>query len=331
MKIKETDIRPDNLRSGQIAALQADVARMVSRRSEFVKVLCPACGASECNQRWEKYSLCYVECEQCKTVYVNPRPSPKILEWFYKDSENYRYFADKIFPASEAVRRENIVRPRLDRILEICERYKIQRDVMVEIGSGFGTFCEEAMISKAFEEVIAVEPTPELARACRARGINVVDKPVEQIDLAENFANVVASFEVIEHLFDPASFISACAQTMQVGGLLVLTCPNLYGFEIDVLESHSDAVDVEHLNYFHPESLSALVKKQGLEVLEIMTPGLLDVDLVRKKMDSKEFKLPADNFMHRLVCNDNEAILRNFQQFLSSNNLSSHMWLVARK
>jgi len=331
MKIKETDIRPDNLRSGQIVALQRDVARMISRQSEFVWVSCPACGADEHKQRWEKYNLSYVECDHCNTVYVNPRPSPKLLEWFYKDSENYRYFVDKIFPVSEAVRRKNIVRPRLDRIVDICERYSIQRDVMVEIGSGFGTFCEEVMISKAFEEVIAVEPTPELASACRARGINVIDKPVEQMDLSKNFANVVASFEVIEHLFDPASFISACAQTMQVGGLLVLTCPNLYGFEISVLGSHSDAVDVEHLNYFHPESLSALVRRQGLEVLEIMTPGLLDVDLVRKKIGSKEFKLSTDNFIHRLVCNDDEAILRNFQQFLSSNNLSSHMWLVARK
>ena len=100
MKIKETDIRPDNLRSGQIVALQRDVARMISRQSEFVWVSCPACGADEHKQRWEKYNLSYVECDHCNTVYVNPRPSPKLLEWFYKDSENYRYFVDKIFPVS---------------------------------------------------------------------------------------------------------------------------------------------------------------------------------------------------------------------------------------
>ena len=39
---------------------------------------------------------------------------------------------------------------------------------LVEVGPGFGTFA--ALAREEFERVVAIEPTPELAAACRERG-----------------------------------------------------------------------------------------------------------------------------------------------------------------
>ena len=84
----------------QRVAVLTDVGRLLSRSSGFVYVDYPACGKI----MMLKSSIKYVECRECRTFYVNPRPSPNLLEWFYQGSPNFAYWNDVIFPASENAR-----------------------------------------------------------------------------------------------------------------------------------------------------------------------------------------------------------------------------------
>jgi SAM-dependent methyltransferase len=328
---KETDIRPDHLMKGQAERFAADLARLIERKSEFVEVSCPACGTDEAETAFHKYELRYVVCSSCETMYINPRPTPEILEMYYSTSENYAYWNNYIFPASEETRREKIFRPRAERVVEFCERYEIARGALLEVGAGFGTFCEEMGRLNFFKRLLAVEPTPDLAETCRKRGLEVIEKPVEQLQLKEGEVDVVVSFEAIEHMFSPENFVRQCARMLSEGGLLILTCPSVKGFDVVVLQSISDTVDPEHLNYFHPASLSQLVESCGFEVLEVQTPGKLDAELVRKKALAGQFDLSAQPFLNQLLIDEWERVGAAFQQFLADNMLSSHMWLVAKK
>lgn len=326
---RETDIRPANLLDEQARRYAADVRWLLEHRSEFVSVPCPACGASDSFEAFRKYELRYARCALCETVYVNPRPTAELLELYYERSENAAYWNSHIFPASEATRRERIFRPRAERLLEICRRQQVPTDTVLEVGSGFGTFCEEISALGAFRRVVALEPSPTHAASCRGRGIEVIESSIEQAEIRERF-DVVASFEVIEHLFSPAAFISRCADIVAPGGLLVLTTPNVRGFDIMVLEALSVAVDTEHLNYFHPASLSALVTSCGFEVLEVHTPGKLDAELVRTKVLSGELDLGSRPFLRRVLVDEWDRLGGAFQDFLAASGLSSHMWLVAQ-
>ncbi len=331
LTLKENDIRPDNLMDEQAARFAADVRRLLSHKDQFVYVPCPACGADKPQTVFIKYELSYAICAECETMYVNPRPTPEILEQYYATSENYWYWNKYVFPASEDARREKIFRPRAERIVDICRRNGNTDGVLLEVGAGFGTFCEEVQRLKAFRRIIGVEPTPDLAATCRRKGIEVIGKPIEQVHLEENTVNVVASFEVIEHLFSPKDFLLTCASILAPGGLLVLTCPNVKGFDIAVLGELSGAVDVEHLNYFHPASLSQLLDGCGFETLEVQTPGKLDAELVRKKILANEYDVSRQAFLQQVLIYEWERIGDNFQQFLADNLLSSHMWIVGRK
>ena len=326
----ENDIRPDGLMAGHADRMRADLERLQVHRREFVEVPCPACGSERAQPTFEKYQFNYQTCVDCETVYISPRPTSGHLEEHYRHSENYAYWNRYIFPIAEETRREKIFRPRVERILDACRRQGIIPQGLLEVGAGFGTFCEELKSAGAFARIIAVEPTPDLAESCRKRGLEVIDKPIEQVSLEPGSVNVVASFEVIEHLFSPASFIETCANLLPSGGLLVLTCPNIKGFDITVLQAASDAVDFEHLNYFHPASLAMLVTKFGFEVVEVATPGKLDAELVRKKVISGAVAL-EDRFLSQVLIHDWERVGASFQAFLADNQLSSHLWLVARK
>lgn len=330
--LKERDIRPLDLMDGQRIAATTDLGRMLSRRSEFVEVDCPACGSAKRTAKFAKNGINYVNCAGCQTFYVSPRPSPDVLDWFYSESPNYAYWNSHIFPASEPARRQHIFRPRVDRLLEICAKYGISTEALLEVGAGFGTFGSELMARSVFERVVGVEPTPGLAETCRQRGIEVLEKPVEHItvDEAGQF-DVIVSFEVIEHLFSPKEFVGHMHRLLRPGGLMMLTCPNGQGFDIETLGPLSGSVDHEHLNYFNPSSLSEMLTRAGMEVLESFTPGKLDAELVRNQVLTGAFSLAGQPFLQKLLIEEWEQHGAAFQEFLVARGLSSNLWVVARK
>jgi 2-polyprenyl-3-methyl-5-hydroxy-6-metoxy-1,4-benzoquinol methylase len=329
---KESEIRPKETREESKVRDIIDTGRLLTRRSEFIEVPCPACQKNSYNFKFHKNQLRYLECDSCKTLYVSPRPTPKILSWFYSKSATYEYWNKVVFPASEAKRREKIFKPRVERILEICKRNSIKPDSLLEVGCAFGTFCEEMKDKNFFDRILGIEATTELAETCRQKGIEVKEGLIEDIDFPDNEQfSVVANFEVIEHLFEPKYFLEKCFSLLHQKGILVLTCPNIDGFDMKVLGSSAPSIDHEHLNYFSPDSIRILMEKIGFRILEISTPGNLDAEIVRKKIITGEFNVDEQPFLKEILINNWKSLGEPFQQFIADNSLSSNMWVVAQK
>jgi 2-polyprenyl-3-methyl-5-hydroxy-6-metoxy-1,4-benzoquinol methylase len=262
---------------------------------------------------------------------MSPRPSPGLMTDYYNDSENYRYWAKHIFPASEDARREKLHKPWLERVIGYCDRHTIPPGFLMEIGSGFGTFAALAQGSGRFTRVVAVEANPEMAAACRRRGLEVLPKRIEDLTDELEAVDVVVAFEVIEHLFAPRAFLEQCARLMKPGGLLVLSCPNGQGFDIALLGSVSLAIDPEHVNLFNPRSLPLLVETCGFRVLEVSTPGRLDAEFVRTAVLEGKFDVSGSPFLKRVLVDEWDRLGWPFQQFLAEHGLSSHMWMAAQR
>jgi len=326
----EDDIRPARLMEDKQQYVDADRAYLLSRKAAFVEVRCPACDSPESMLKFEKLGFSYDECLSCGTLFMNPRPSEEILQSFYRSSQNYTYWNQHIFPKTEPVRRDRIFRPRAERVAEYCRQFGVTTHTLLEVGAGFGTFCEEMHRLDLFERIIAVEPTPDLARTCRARGLDVLEMPLAEVPVGVT-ADVIASFEVIEHLFSPYDFVMQCARLLHSGGLLVITCPNSRGFDIATLKTLSNSIDHEHLNYLHTGSLPLLLRRCGFEVKEVRTPGKLDAELVRKHVLSGALDLTGQPFLRDILVERWASLGQAFQDFLAANCLSSHMWVIGMK
>ncbi len=91
---------------------------------------------------------------------------------------------------------------------------------LLEVGCGKGYFLEK--VAHALD-AHGVEFNPDGLRECTNKKLQVSSTPVERLDRT---FDVIAAFEVIEHLPNPREFLAAMVDRLNRGGLLILAVPN---------------------------------------------------------------------------------------------------------
>lgn len=328
--MKENEIRADDFRAEVRRLYKLDQEKILSKKDKFVEVNCPACTKKDYKLFYKRDGFIFVECNLCKTVFVNPRPIQGMIFEHYRTSLAEKFWNENVYPQSEEARIKYIIMPRVKEVIKFCTKYKIPTGSFMDVGAGYGTFCEQIKKTNKFKQVIAVEPDPSPAESCRQKGLQVMEDFIENINTGQ--IDVATSVESIEHVFNPIEYINSLANKLNNGGLLFLTTPNIKGFDLLVLRENSDNTTApDHLNYFHPESITLLLENCGFEILEIKTPGKLDAELVRNKVKQGIVSLDGQPFLQHILIDEGEKYSDSFQKWLADNGLSSHMSVFARK
>ncbi|MEL6330297.1 MAG: class I SAM-dependent methyltransferase [Planctomycetota bacterium] len=327
--MKEQDIRPRALFDRYLALAEEDIERFFRDMSEFVTTACPACGESLYRHEFEKRGFQYTSCKGCGSLYLNPRPRPVLIDRYYRESEAARFWSTEFYPATAESRRERIFRPRAELAREWGGRLGLGGTVL-DVGPGYGLFLDEISGGGPFERAIGVEPGGPLATECRARGHEVIEATIEGLNGTRLDADLAVNFEVLEHVAEPKLFLEAIRRQLRPGGVLILTTLTCSGFDIQVLWQDSKSVHPpHHINLISIEGMRALFDRSGFEILELSTPGRLDVSIVENAI-AEDQGLSVSRFARRLLrsCDETKAA---FQSFLAENELSSHIRVVARR
>lgn len=327
--MKEDQIRPEALLNRYLE-LSAKDARNCFAGVQRKEIRCVACGGAKAAFQFDKNGFPYSQCDECGTLFQSPRPSIEAFEAFYRESESARYWAEVFFPAVAEVRRENIVRPRVERLHALCNDRGLAVETLIDVGAGYGIFLDEWRRRWPGVRAHAVEPSASLARECRAKGFDVVENILEKVDGYDDCADLVVCFEVLEHVYDPLGFTEALVRLARPGGCVFLSTLGADGFDIQVLWEKSNQVfPPHHINFLSVLGFEQLFARAGLVEVEVTTPGVLDVDIVRNAVGRTPALLDGQRFLRRLLGNDNLAA--EFQRFLGKNQLSSHTWVIGRK
>lgn len=329
--ISEEDIRPSALMQNKAWAVDHDRNYLLERRGRFVTVRCPACDSSDSTLWGEKEGFSYRQCTQCASQFMSPRAPEDVLADFYGQSQNYKLWNESIFPATEKTRMEKIFRPRAKQTVSLCQQFQISGGTLLEIGAAFGTYCEALRDTGFFQRIVAVEPTPDLAQTCRSKGFETFEQTMERLSFPEAGADVVAAFEVLEHLFEPDAFMKRAAHFLRPGGLLICSCPNGLALGTLALGVEARVVDHEHLNYLNPGSILKLLQRCHLECLVVTTPGEMDVNLLLNQLHEQPTLKILSPLIAQLGPDPDLRVQVLLQEFLKEARLSSHMWFVARK
>lgn len=328
--MKEQDIRPAELFNKYLELSARDAHVFFADRAAFREVPCPGCGAEAPAPAFVKEGFAYVECRDCGSLYVSPRPDPAALDRFYGDSPSATYWAETFFPASLANRREQIFVPRVARVLEVLQDR--EPATVIDVGAGYGLFLEEYRRVRPHVRLLAIEPGRKLAAACRASGFETLEKPVEGAAAWAGTADLAVCFEVLEHVYSPLEFVRSMAGLLRPGGRVLVSSLGAEGFDIQVLWERSRSVSPpHHLNFPSVEGFTRLFERAGLVDVEVLTPGRLDVDIVRSALVADPSLAGGSRFLRTLLAKRSSAVHDAFQAFLAANRLSSHVWVLASR
>jgi SAM-dependent methyltransferase len=164
-------------------------------------------------------------------------------------------------------------------------------DVLMAEKKGVADVCGIDYSEKSIETANRIYPHPEVRRSVEDIGRATI---IGQFDL-------VISFQVIEHLTDPAGFLKDCARHAAPGGYIVAVTPNRLRLSnrLRILAGgQAQLGDPQHYREYVPSDLIALGREQGLEFFGLFAYG---VTLRVPKTNFHLLPLPLGLRLGRLV------------------------------
>lgn len=218
-------------------------------------VACNLCGARATRPFARRQGFAIVRCTSCALIYVNPRPGAERLLAHYNGNRSSRvqYYLD-VEPAD---------RRSFAELLDQVERTRPARGDLLDVGTNVGTCL--ALARERGWRGRGVEINAEAARLCREqRGLDVVTGPLEPGVFEPRSFDAVVLSDVIEHLPDPLGVVRLVHDLLRPGGLCAVSTPDVSGWAARALQLKPE----EHLYYFTPDTLRAVLGAAGLETLE---------------------------------------------------------------
>lgn len=204
------------------------------------------------------------KCSECDLIFPHPMPVPASL------GQHYDLPPEDYFSAHGGDSKSRSMQV----LIEQAEQLSSGR-TLLDVGSGRGELVEIAQ-SRGWN-VTAIEPSATFAKRIRQKGIDVIEKPVEECNLPAHSFDVVVLAAVLEHLYHPAMTIESISSVLRPGGILFVDVPNeggLYfrlGNLYEFLRRRRSTVNLAptfapyHVVGFTPVSLRKLLGKYGLE------------------------------------------------------------------
>jgi SAM-dependent methyltransferase len=226
----------------------------------------------------QRAPLRLVRCDDCGLVYRNPVERATELSEIYEEEGP----DDSVLRALHDTQR-SAYDAQASRLTEIFGR----RGTGIEVGSYVGAFLAAAR--DAGWQFAGVDVNGETNAFTRALGFQVHDGTIESLD-PDRRADVVAVWNCLDQLADPASAVRAARSHLASGGMLAVRVPNgaCYAAFRPLLQSPLGGVAREWLAQnnllgfpyrygFTPTALTRLVERNGMRVEQVVGDVLVPI------------------------------------------------------
>jgi len=297
----------------------------------LIKVACPACQSTKEQPAFQKLGFTYVECQNCQSLYLNPRPGAEAIQKFFTESESAQFWNQQLSQETKKSRDEKIYKIRLQWMRDTLKIYAPQAHSVLDFYSRNMDYLNEFLEAKIFSEVYLLNPyleQPKLNIPPNGTVSLITDSKAQAFSQK---IDTVCSFETLDFICDPHLTFKLAAQLLKKDGLFFVTTLSISGFDLQILWDQSSSIfPPDRINVLSKKGIRHLAEKFGFEIIEYSTPGILDLDIVEN-----EYKQNARNtenrFVRGLLESQSETIRVDFQQFLQRNRLSSYVRLVLKK
>jgi SAM-dependent methyltransferase len=150
-------------------------------------------------------------------------------------------------------------------------------DFVLEIGANDGTFLKK-LRAQGYRNLLGVEPSKQLADSAKQAGFDILDAYFDQ-ELAADIrkqhggARALICRHTLEHVPDIVAFTKAIADVLSADGFALIEVPDADWLVINLF---AHEIWDEHISYFRPRSLAALLGNSGLKPVRLERMRLRD-------------------------------------------------------
>lgn len=220
---------------------------------------CLKCNSEQITELPDFSNVGLVQCASCSFVFSQWIPSKEeLVDYYSSDYDRTSYFSP-------------ITEKRYNELLDGFEQYKSTNRIL-DIGAGCGFFLKVA--KQRGWEVYGTEIDESAIENCKDSSLNMSFGDINTIDFPENYFDVVAHIEVIEHINNPNEYVSEIQKILRPGGITYLSTPNFNALHRMRLKEKYDVISYpNHLCYYTSKTLKQLFKSKGLKPLKVVTTG----------------------------------------------------------
>ena len=242
---------------------------------------CPGCGSRESRRvfcgsdrlyRTTDKRFSVVECSGCRLLRLNPWPSAGELQQYYPDTYWFSPQESAVSRLEESYRRL-VLR---DHVSFVTGAIRPTDGVVLDVGCGGALFGR--LLSDRGYRVLGLDYSHQAARvAWRDNGVPVVASVFSAAPFPENSFAAVTMFHVLEHLYDPGSYLETAWRLLRPGGRLILQVPNAASWQFLLFGERWNGLDMpRHLINFRASDLNSMVAQKRFEVVRTKYFSLRD-------------------------------------------------------
>jgi 2-polyprenyl-3-methyl-5-hydroxy-6-metoxy-1,4-benzoquinol methylase len=245
-----------------------------------------------------------VRCGGCRFVFSSAIPTAAEL------TEHYEQYGRDDYLSPVTVRRYH----------ELLDRFEPARknNRILDVGCGIGLFLGVA--KERGWDVYGTEISDRAVEICKRKGIAMHRGALGPDNYEPESFDVITSIEAVEHINNPLEEVSNMAAILRPRGLLYVTTPNFNSLSRRLLKGRWNIIEYpEHLSYYTPRTIAALLHRCGFERVSVRTTGISPTRLKTSlKMSGERVVAPAtDDEKVRAVLERN-YLLHTFKRLLNN-------------
>ena len=194
-----------------------------------------------------------VRCQDCEMIYESPRYDAKTIIQGYMASQEADHDSQylmrvKSFYLTLKKNSRHIPPPGAK---------------VLDIGTAGGAFLEAA--SKYGYEAYGMEPSADLVRRGKSRGLNIEQGTIEHHCFELKSFDMVCLWDVIEHLPNPREALVEAKKLLKPDGILLINYPDIGTWQAKIAGKRFWWILSVHLHHFTRKSISEICNKTGFE------------------------------------------------------------------
>lgn len=267
---------------------------------------CPVCAGRNIRQLFIFQGYPIQQCRDCRLQFMAPQPDDATLQRIY---DAHYFLGSEDAEAQE--RTYDLKRRTAGLYCDTLSRHLGGRTgTLLEIGCGWGDFLLEAR-RRGFQ-VSGIEFSPDATAVANRRleAECVKSGILEENSFEPGSFDVVAFFDVIEHVRDPRQFLQRVGRLIRPGGLMMIVAPSLDSLSARILGRHWMEYKVEHLYQFGRVSIRRALEQIDFSRVTVeANRKILTFDYVERHF--ARFRVPIlSPLLHatRVICPDTLAM-----------------------